>query len=178
MRWSKLKRSLEDLLADAVKEHLQVHFTRYGRSPNSMMERAWITWDKVEVHNFSTVGWLRGTHSVATQMYEIGERKEPPVWYDFSEEVVKRLEQSGVFSRQQWYDALQTYLSLSIERALHSSNALIRAWAMFDRRLGKRRLRSMEFKPSDPSFVKRWYQLRCQAEGIPVGSAGYDHEGM
>ncbi|MBA2286125.1 MAG: hypothetical protein H0W02_11615 [Ktedonobacteraceae bacterium] len=177
MRWSKLKKSLEDLLAEAVKEHLQMHFTRYGRSLSSVMDRAWITWDKEEIHTFSTVGWLRGTHSVATQMYEAGERKELPVWYDFSEEVVKRLEQSEVFSRQQWYEALQTYLSLSIEQALHSSNVLIRAWAMFDRRLGKRRLRSMEFQPTDPPFVKRWYQLRCQAEGIPVGSAGHDQEG-
>src|SRR5258708_39040258 len=104
MRWSKLKRSLEDLLAAAVKEHLQLHFTRYGRSPNSMMERAWITWDKVEVHNFSTVGWLRGTRSVATQMYETGERKEPPVWYDFSEEAVKRPGQFWGFFGQPRYD--------------------------------------------------------------------------
>jgi hypothetical protein len=84
MRWSKLKRSLEDLLAEAVKKHLQVHFTRYGRSPSTMMDRAWITWDKEEIHNFSTAGWLRGTRSIATQMYETGERKAPPVWYDFS----------------------------------------------------------------------------------------------
>lgn len=50
MRWSKLKKALEDLLAEAVKEHLQVHFTRYGRSPGTMMDRAWITWDKEEIH--------------------------------------------------------------------------------------------------------------------------------
>ncbi len=48
---------------------------------------------------------------------------------------------------------------------------------MFDRRLGKRRLRLIQFKPTDPPFIKRWYQLRCQAEGIAVESAGHDHEG-
>lgn len=174
MRWSKLKKALEELLAEAVKEHLHVHFTRYGRSPSSMMERAWITWDKKEIHNFSTVSWLRAKRSVATQMYEAGEREEPPGWDD--EEVVQRLEQSEITSREQWYEALQTYLSLSIEQAVHSPNALIRAWAMFDRRLGKRHLRSIEFKPTDPPFVQRWYQLRCQAEGIPVESAGHGHE--
>lgn len=177
MRWSKLQKSLEDLLADSVKEHLQVHFTRYGRSPSSMMDRAWITWNKEEILNFSTVGWLNGTHRVATQMYEAGERKEPPVWYTSSEEVVKRLEQSEIFSRQQLYDALQTYLSLSIEQALDSSNVLIRAWAMFDRRLGKRRLSNMEFRPSDSLLIKRWYQLRCQAEGIPAGHEELYYEG-
>jgi hypothetical protein len=177
MIWSKLKRALEALLADAVKEHLQLHLTRYGPGVSSLMNRAWITWDGEEIYTFSTMKWLQAARSVATQMYEAGERKERPVFYDRSEDVVERLEQRGVYSRQDWYDALEIYLSLSIEEALHSSNALIRAWTMFDRRLGKRRLRSMEFKPTDPPFVKRWYQLRCQAEGIPAGSEGHDHEG-
>lgn len=175
MRWSKLKKALEELLANAVKEHLDVHFTCYGRSPGTMMDRAWITWDKEEIYHFSTVNWLRTNRSVAAQMYETGEREDLPGWHD--EEVVKRLEQSEITSRDQWYEALKMYLSLSIEQAVHSPNALIRAWAMFDRRLGKRRLRFIEFKPTDPSFVQRWYHLRCQAEGIPVESAGHNHEG-
>ncbi|HEU5377389.1 MAG TPA: hypothetical protein VFV38_18360 [Ktedonobacteraceae bacterium] len=173
MRWSKLKKALEDLLADVVKDHLDVHFTRYGRSPSSMMDRGWVTWDKEEIYNFSTVNWLRTNRSVATLMYEAGEREELPGWRD--EEVLKRLEQAEITSRDQWYVALKTYPSLSIEQAVHSPHALIRGWAMFDRRLGKRRLCSMEIKPTDPPFMNRWYQLRCRAEGIPAGSAGHDH---
>src|SRR6266581_4472113 len=96
--------------------------------------------------------------------------KKSPVWYDSSEDVMDQLEQHGVYSRQDWYEALEAYLSLSIEEALHSSNALIRAWAMFDRRLGKRRLRLIQFKPTDPPFIKCWYQLRCKDEGIAVES--------
>jgi len=177
MIWSKLKRSLEDLLADAVKEHLQLHLTRYGPGVSSLMNRAWITWDGEEIHTFSTIGQLQAARGIAAQMYENGERKEPPGFYEPSEDLVERLEQRGIYSRQDWYEALETYLSLSIEEALHSSSALIRAWAMFDRRLGKRRLRLIQFKPTDPPFIKRWYQLRCQAEGIAVESAGHDHEG-
>jgi hypothetical protein len=44
MIWSKLKKSLEALLAD-VKKHLQLHLTRYGPGVSSLMNRAWITWD-------------------------------------------------------------------------------------------------------------------------------------
>ncbi len=177
MIWSKLKRSLEALLADAVKEHLQLHLTRYGPGVSSLMNRAWITWDGEEIHTFSTIGQLQAARGIAAQMYENGERKEPTGFYEPSEDLVERLEQRGIYSRQDWYEALETYLSLSIEEALHSSSALIRAWAMFDRRLGKRRLRLIQFKPTDPPFIKRWYQLRCQAEGIAVESAGHDHEG-
>jgi hypothetical protein len=102
-------------------------------------------------------------------MYENGERKEPPVFFDQSDDLVERLELRGVYSRDDFYTALETYLSLSIEEALQSSNALISAWAMFDRRLGKRRLRSIGFKQTDPPFVERWYQLRCKAERMVIG---------
>ena len=177
MIWSKLKKSLEALLADAVKKHLQLHLTRYGPGVSSLMNRAWITWDGEEINTFSTIRWFKALHTVATQMYENGERKERPGFFDQSEDLVERLKQRGVYSRDDFYDALETYLSLTIEEALHSSNALIRAWAMFDRRLGKRRLLSMGFKQTDPPFVERWYQLRCKAEGIAVGNEERDHEG-
>src|SRR2546421_4761992 len=99
MIWSKLQRSLEALLADSVKEHLQLHLTRYGPGVSSMMNRVWITWDGEEVNTFSTIGWLKALHTVATQMYENGERKERPVFFDPSEDLVERLEQRGVYSR-------------------------------------------------------------------------------
>src|SRR2546423_684116 len=108
MRWSKLKKSLDALLADSVKEHLQVHFTRYGRSPSTWMDRAWITWDGEEIHNFSTILWLRSLTSVGIQMYEKGERKERPIYYDTSEDIVERLEQHGIYSRQHFFEALET----------------------------------------------------------------------
>ncbi len=92
MIWSKLKRSLEALLADAVKEHLQLHLTRYGPGVSSLMNRAWITWDGEEIHTFSTIGQLQAARGIAAQMYENGERKEPPGFYEPSEDLVERLE--------------------------------------------------------------------------------------
>jgi hypothetical protein len=55
---------------------------------------------------------------------------------------------------------------------LHSSNALIRAWAMFDRRLGKRRLRSMEFKPTDPHLSNAGISSGVKLKAFLLGAQG------
>src|SRR6266550_8148108 len=161
MIWSKLKKSIEALLADSVKEHLQLHLTRYGPGVSSLMNRAWVTWDGEEISTFSTIQWLRARNLLATEIAEEGEQREVS-------DVLRRdkdpLEQRGVYSRDDFYDAAVEYIGLSIEEALQSPNPVIRALSMFDRRLGKRRLLTMHFKEADFSLVRQWYQLRCKTE--------------
>ena len=163
MIWSKLKKSIEALLADSVKEHLQLHLTRYGPGVSSLMNRAWVTWDGEEISTFSTIQWLRARNLLATEIAEEGEQRGVS-------DVLRRdkdpLEQRGVYSRDDFYDAAVEYIGLSIEDALQSPNPVIRALSMFDRRLGKRRLLTMHFKEADFSLVRQWYQLRCKAEGL------------
>jgi hypothetical protein len=62
--------------------------------------------------------------------------------------------------------ALREYITLSIDDALQSSNSLIQAVAMFDRRLGKRRLQKMTENPPEHPLVNAFFRLRCEAEGI------------
>ncbi len=162
MIWSKLKRTIEALLADSVKQHLQCHLTRYGPGESAIMNRAWITWDGKEINTFSTIQWLRERNALAAQI--AGDR--PNNCSTSIQQAEALLEERGVYERWAFSAALEEYTSLSIEAALQSPNALIRGWAMFDRRLGKRRLRAMQFKETDPPFIQQWYHLRCQAEGI------------
>ena len=63
---------------------------------------------------------------------------------------------------------LKRYLALSIEDALISDRPLVRALAVIDRRAGKRRLRRLEIGPEEHPLVRELYQLRCEAEGIPL----------
>jgi hypothetical protein len=161
--WSKLKRTVEALLADSVKQHLQLHLTRYGPGQSYMMNRAWITWDGEEISTFSTIQWLRARNALADQISAGSERQDRAAATQQAEAL---LAARGVYDCWALYDALEEYTSLPIEAALQSPNAIIRAWTMFDRRLGKRRLLAMSFKETDAPFAQRWYQLRCQAEGI------------
>lgn len=163
MIWSKLKKSIEALLADAVKQHLQVHTTRYGPGVSAIMNRAWITWDGKEIHTFSSIQWLQARDRQVLRLHEMD---EAPVYPDMLQLVEYLLSQQGIFSYHDFYIALEEYLSLSVENALESDNMLIKAWTMFDRRLGKRRLLTLDTRHLDHTLVRQWYQLRCDAEGI------------
>jgi hypothetical protein len=62
---------------------------------------------------------------------------------------------------------LEGYLSLTIEDALASPNPLLRALAMCDRRVGKRRLRSFEMRDEHP-LVRELFAARCACERIDL----------
>jgi hypothetical protein len=72
------------------------------------------------------------------------------------------------FSRFDFIDALESYLNLSIEDAVSSANALIRAIAMLDRRVGKRRLQQVVIDATTHPLITQLYTLRCTAEHLPV----------
>ncbi|WP_420874880.1 SF0329 family protein [Priestia filamentosa] len=66
-----------------------------------------------------------------------------------------------------FFSALEEYFSLPVEKALCSSNAIVKMLCMMDRRVGKRTLlRSKESILEEHRIIKYFYQLRCEAEGI------------
>lgn len=64
-------------------------------------------------------------------------------------------------------DVLYHYPSLSFEAILEHHDPMVRAMGMLDRRLGKRRLKSIDVKDVHP-LVRSLYTLRREAEGLPV----------
>jgi len=163
MIWSKLKRSVEGLMASSVKEHLQLYYTHYGPGDSYHMVRAWITWDGEQIDMFSNIQWWNTVRSLAAEISGDGEPREHYEYFDQAKDI---LEQRGHYSCEHFLEALEQYVLLSIDDALRSPDVLIRAWSMFDKRLGKRRLHAMRFEQLERRFEQRWYQLRCQAEGI------------
>jgi hypothetical protein len=64
---------------------------------------------------------------------------------------------------QQLGDAMRAYLTMPVEDALAAVNPFIRALAIIDRRVGRRRLESLEIGSIDHSLVQEFYRLRMQA---------------
>ena len=172
MIWSKLKKTVENLLADSVREHVQVHLTCYASS-TYFMTRAWITWDKEEIAKFSTIKYLNEYGRIASLLSEESENdaRGQFAYFKHNDSAAMLLKQKGLYATHHLLAALETYVSLTIEDALCDDDVLIRAWSKFDRRLGKRRLREMDIESMDSIFEQRWYRLRCSAEGILVPEA-------
>lgn len=117
MRWSKLKQQVEALFAEGVRGRVELRTTRYKKA-HDRFGRSWITIDGQEVANMSN--YLACGDSIADGN---------PDRFD-----------AGVFAGYDLPVAMREYLSLSIDAAISSANALIRALAVLDRRAGARRL--------------------------------------
>ena len=76
------------------------------------------------------------------------------------------LREAGVLSRNDFYEALYSYLNTSIEDAISSDHPIVRGLAMLDRRLGKRRLSALRLPVGEHPFVHLLLAVRCEAEGI------------
>ncbi len=155
MIWSKTKKSIEGLLAEKLIGHVRFYKTRYGPGESQIQTRAWITLDKKEIFSCSTIGWIKENYSSTGNS-----------GWNANEQTEKDLNAKGNFSVQSFVAALDEYLRMPIDQAIQSSNVIIRAIAMFDRRLGKNHLWKLHPSEDDHPLVLSFYAIRCQVEGI------------
>jgi hypothetical protein len=146
MQWSKLRIQFEAFFADSIKGRVRLHSTRY-RGMHDQDGRDWITVDGEELVNIPH--WYR---------WVVDARYNPRAPSELTPYTALCL--NGGLGR-----AMFSYRSLSIDEILRCDNILIRALGMLDRRVGKRRLRTMEVENDHP-LVRLFFHLRCEAEGI------------
>ena len=146
MQWSRLKKMLESRFCAALSGRVQIHMARYTNDEE--VGRMWLVLGKQQI--LSAGDYSSPSHAV---------------WY---------LEKGCVYFNSPWGRShlemfLLPYLNLSIEEALNSSDELTKALAMFDKRLGKRRLQVLaDQMENEPLIVRHFYALRCQAEALPI----------
>ena len=122
--------------------------TSYRRSHDGA-EKLWLTIDGETVAQF---GHYDRQYAEVEELHR-GASSMDEIW--------KRLDDRHKFGPSGAGDALREYLELPVEDALVSAHGLIRALAVADRRLGRRRLAQLD-PMSDPfPLVLQLYELRC-----------------
>ncbi len=168
MKWSQLKKRIESQFAESVVGRVEVHSTRYHKA-HDQMGRGWITFDKREVASMCSFVserkvWMetqqRRRVTGCADFYDPAQREG---YHRSYEEAVDAVHDSGIFSRWEFTASLFEYLNLSMDDILVSTNPIIRAIGMLDRRLGKRRLEAIQIKEENP-IVQKLYELRINAE--------------
>ena len=76
------------------------------------------------------------------------------------------LHAQGIFTRDEFVEALEEHVRDPIRVVLRSVNPLARAIALCDRRIGKRSLGQLVFSDTELQVVKEFYRVRCLAEGM------------
>lgn len=155
MKWSKLKKSIEDKFADSLNGRVNLYATRYT-SGSYYMVRGWITIDGKEIVNFSTPD---NNNKYCWNTPEINERIPE------GERTEGAAAEKGEFSRWDFMDACWEYINISIDEAIKSANPIIRSFAVLDRRLGKRRLKLIDKEVLHP-LTLRLLELRLECENL------------
>jgi hypothetical protein len=147
MRWSQLRKQVEELFADSVQGRVALRSTGY-RHAHDGVGRCWITIDGEEIANMPH--WFAWT----VQDY-IGRPNLPDHFADYV----------SLFADGGLWTAMRVYRTLSINDILRNENVLVQAIGMLDRRAGKRRLLALNVDDSHP-LVRLFHRFRCEADGI------------
>ena len=156
MQWSKLKSRVTDLIRPDLAGRIDFHITSYRKSHDGA-DKVWITIDRERVFSCDHYPYERSER----QAYDDGLN---------GAELKEFLRGEELHNPEDFGNSMREYLDLSIEEAKTSSDPLIRAFAIVDRRLGKRAFGKLEVSDSEHTLVKAFYGLRCglTQDGGPV----------
>ncbi len=119
--------------------------------------RAWLTIDGREVASFCE---FKFENAWRAEGHREGATGRP-----FTASAHETIRAAGVRDKADLLDALGSCIGSSIEQLLASPDPLVRALAMLDRRLGKRRLAALDVTSEHP-LVAELHRIRWEAEAV------------
>ncbi len=148
--WNNLKKQMEDLLCDSLKNKISYFYTSYHEVHNAY-GRATINYNKKEIMAFSWVEMYAQEHDLANDSCENLEKNK---WIP-----------EGKLCEIDFINSITIYLKTDIATSLKSDNYLLRVFAYLDRRVGKRTLVKIKNEvDSLPDWVRQFYQIRIESE--------------
>ncbi|QQS42393.1 MAG: hypothetical protein IPM63_05475 [Acidobacteriota bacterium] len=146
MQWSKLKSRVKSFIAPELRHRIDFHLTSYRRSHDGA-DKVWITVDGERV--FDCKHYPR--EWAEADLYQRGLERD---------EISPALAAAEIHGPADFGNAMRIYLRIPVEEALRSSDPIVRAFAIIDRRVGKRTLEKLEVSDADHTLVKMFYDVR------------------
>ena len=155
--WSCIRHKLEsDYLAESLRGRIRYFVTAY-RESHDQVGRAAILLDGKEILKGNYFNFYSKSHLIPDDP----NRK----WHAMDEIALNH----GIFDEYSFYNSFSIFDNQSIEKSLFSDNLLVRIFAILDRRVGKRRLITMqEQMKNEPQILQLFYIVRMEAENIYV----------
>lgn len=153
MQWSKLKTRVKSFICPELQNVIDFHVTQY-RKAHCWISESWITVNGERIFDcgsrtYFMAWWI--------ESWRREDSNEPNNFKD----LVAALAEQEIHEPKEMGSAMREYLDLPIEKALSSNDPFIKALAIVDRRVGKRRLKQIEIDDAEHSLVKSFYELRC-----------------
>ena len=158
---------MNDLLCDSLKDKISYFYTSYHEVHNAY-GRATIRYENKELVSFSWIDMYKQESETSSIYHERKQEGEKVSYLQLIGELEKeKWMPEGKLCDADFINSLTIYLKTDIATALNSDNYLLRVFAYMDRRVGKRTLiKIKEDVEKLPDWVKQFYQIRCEADGI------------
>jgi len=167
MAWTKLRTLLYERITPGLRDRVAIHQARYRRTREEV-GRVWVTLDGRELISFNTNSYVARRaeidHDVrsGTGPFALSAASTYTEYLAADAAAVDMLRRAGEYDDYSALRDLEDYLSLTIEAALTSPAPLVRAFAMIDGRVGKRRLRAFWPLEKEHPLVRTLYIARCE----------------
>jgi hypothetical protein len=146
MQWSKLKSRVKALIHPELRNRIDFHLTSYRESHDGA-DKVWITVDGRRVFSCKHYARVRAEAEAA----RAGLR---------GRQIDDALKDTEVHGPEDFGDAMRAYLDMPIREALQCSDPLVKAFALVDRRVGRRAIQTLETADTEHTLVKTFYRLR------------------
>jgi len=145
-----------------LRKRIDFHLTRF-RQAHDQVGRAWVTIDGEEVLDCSFGRWFQAYTETKAALLKTGEKKDGMAWRKISTQAISDVKAKQVFSEKDFVSSLTRYLEYPVKESLASDDPLIRAFALVDRRVGKRSLEKVKINESEHPLVQIFYRLRLKS---------------
>jgi len=155
--WSKLKKKIKENIVPELQGRIDIHFTRYHSAPDEAGE-VWIVVDKKKIAGGSDFNW-----HVSKFMDDLSVKQR--AYREFflpiiEDQNVLKIMNLGMHYTSHIVGSLENYINTNYDLCLKANNPIYKAFAIVDRRLGKRRFYKISITDHDHDLVKAFYSLR------------------
>lgn len=164
--WSGMRKYLEkDMLAASLHGRVRYNCTAYVGMDGCHIYELYLDGSLTKQFSWETVNSYFIKQGCKLKTDPMGIRE---YWEDFwtTLESIPMSERTE-YTDNEFADALKTYRNQPILKSISSDNALIRMFAIFDRRAGKRSLEKLTADmEKQPEWLKQVFIFRMKAEGL------------
>ena len=167
--WSYMRKQLEqENICESLKGRIQYFVTRYKKA-HDQEGRVAVRLDGKEVLKSCFYDWENKRVQVRENIH-IPNIENISYWEHWDRVHLETKNFAG-FDQYAFYEAFYFYQNHNIDESIEYEDPVVRLFAIFDKRIGKRKLAKIAAKTEiQPEWLQVFYRLRIEADGIFIGS--------